>query len=125
MKNDNLKFKNLSRRSGILKFCILIFIFLILSNVALADTQGQNQIFNITRGEGRQLKELVGIIQNHVGHPLKVEIIPPDFHRPERGALSIEKAKKLIGYNPKYSLEQGVQKYYQLFKQFYTNDTKT
>ena len=84
----------------------------------------ENQIFNITRGEGRQVKELVDIIQNLIGHQLKVEIIQPDFHRPERGALSIEKAKKLIGYNPKYSLEQGVEKYYKFFKQFYTDNAK-
>lgn len=81
--------------------------------------KAEGQIFNITRGEGRQLKELVDIIQKLVGHPLKVEITPPDFHRPERGALSIEKARKLIGYNPQYSLEQGVEKYYKFLKQFY------
>ena len=36
-----------------------------------------------------------------------------DEKRPERGALDISKARKLLGYNPQYSLEDGVKEYYE------------
>ena len=38
---------------------------------------------------------------------------------PERGTLNISKAKKLIGYNPSYSLEDGYSKYISWYKGYY------
>ena len=40
---------------------------------------------------------------------------------PERGTLSIEKAKKLIGYNPEWNLEKGYQRYIDWYKNFFKN----
>ena len=37
---------------------------------------------------------------------------------PERGTLSIEKAKKLLGYKPQYSTENGFVKYINWYKDF-------
>ena len=38
---------------------------------------------------------------------------------PDRGTLSIEKAKSLLGYNPQYSLEDGYVDYINWYKDFY------
>jgi len=54
---------------------------------------------------------LEGIIPN-----LKTEIAPVDMKRPERGALDITKAKKLLGYDPQYSLEEGLKEYVEFVK---------
>ena len=35
---------------------------------------------------------------------------------PERGTLKIEKARKLIGYEPKFPLEKGLQRYIEWYK---------
>ena len=87
--------------------------------LATFNRKGENQIFNITRGEGRKIKELAEIIKKLVNRPLKIKITPPELYRPERGALSIKKAKKLLNYKPKYSLEEGMRVYYNFLKKFY------
>ncbi|HON55947.1 MAG TPA: GDP-mannose 4,6-dehydratase [bacterium] len=69
-----------------------------------------NQIFNITRGEGRTLKEFVDILKTIIPNIKTIET-EGDLFRPKRGALDISKARKLLGYEPKYSLEQGLKKY--------------
>jgi nucleoside-diphosphate-sugar epimerase len=75
-----------------------------------------NEVFNITRGEGRSLKELVEIIRQFIPQIKTVEK-PADVFRPERGALDISKARKLLGYDPKYSLEQGMREYFEYVKE--------
>jgi nucleoside-diphosphate-sugar epimerase len=43
---------------------------------------------------------------------------------PERGTLSVEKAKKMIGYNPQNPLEIGFSKYIEWYKSIFGSDTK-
>lgn len=69
-----------------------------------------NETFNLTRGEGRSLKELAAIIK-HLIPNIQVVEKKVEVYRPERGALDISKARKLLGYNPKYGLEEGMEKY--------------
>ena len=38
---------------------------------------------------------------------------------PKRGGLNINKAKKLIGYRPKYSIDKGYQRYINWYKNFF------
>jgi UDP-glucose 4-epimerase len=72
--------------------------------------QAIGETFNITRGEGRQLKELAEIISGLVPNVVIEETdIKP--YRPNRGALDITKARKILGYDPKFSLEEGMKKY--------------
>jgi nucleoside-diphosphate-sugar epimerase len=40
-----------------------------------------------------------------------------DVFRPKRGALAIEKARKLVGYDPQYSLEEGIQRYLDVYRE--------
>ena len=42
---------------------------------------------------------------------IPIEIEKQELYRPKRGALSISKARELLGFDPKYSLEDGVAKY--------------
>ena len=42
--------------------------------------------------------------------PVEVSTKTDDF-RPKRGALDVSKARSLLGYEPQYSLEAGVQEY--------------
>lgn len=73
------------------------------------------EIFNITRGEGRKISELADIIIRKFPH---IKITGSDLkpYRPNRGALSIKKANELLSYNPKNSLEEGIDKYYKFVK---------
>ncbi len=81
---------------------------------ALLSKNAINETFNITRGEGRSLRELANIIKNLVPSvEIKCQEISKNEKRPERGALNIEKAKKLLGFEPKFSLEEGMKKYHE------------
>ncbi|MEK6816145.1 MAG: NAD-dependent epimerase/dehydratase family protein, partial [Nanoarchaeota archaeon] len=80
--------------------------------LALLNPNAKNETFNLTNGQGRTLQELVDIIKVHVPE-VKILQAPPLPFRPLRGALDISKAKKLLGYNPKHSLELGIDKYIQ------------
>ena len=79
--------------------------------ILLSGIAGENGIYNITRGESRSLEELAKIIISVVGSgTIKKENRDESF--PLRGTLSIERAKEILGYKPKYNLEQGIIRYY-------------
>ncbi|MDO8669169.1 MAG: NAD-dependent epimerase/dehydratase family protein [Candidatus Buchananbacteria bacterium] len=78
--------------------------------LAALSPKAKNEVFNITRGEGRTLKELSDILRQYFPN-LKTIIKPADQTRPKRGALDITKARKILGYEPKYSLEDGIKEY--------------
>ncbi len=79
-----------------------------------------NEIFNITHGNGRSIKELINILEKNFSN-IDVKNKERDRLMPERGTLSIEKAKKLIGYNPEWNLEKGYQRYIDWYKNFFKN----
>ena len=93
------------------------FILVSKSEKALGET------FNITRGEGRKIKELAEIVSNLVPDTkvINSSIVP---YRPNRGALDISHAGELLNYKPKFNLEDGMQKYYSFIKSI-ENDLKS
>jgi len=74
------------------------------------DPAAANETFNLTRGEGRSLKELAAIIADLVPGTVTVER-PAGELRPERGGLDISRARRLLGYEPAPSLEDGMERY--------------
>jgi nucleoside-diphosphate-sugar epimerase len=80
----------------------------------------KNQIFNLTYGQGRMMRDLIKIIKKNFPS-IKVRFKKRDKLVPKRGGLNINKAKKLIGYKPKFSIDKGYQKYINWYKNFYKN----
>lgn len=73
------------------------------------------ETFNITRGEGRSIRELAEIIKTLIPETQITERnLKP--YRPNRGALNISKAREMLGYDPKYPLEKGLKQYYTFMK---------
>lgn len=72
--------------------------------------KGENEIFNITHGKAHTLLEYAQCLKKHFPD-LKYEIVERDGFRPKRGTLSIEKARALLGYEPQYSLQKGIDEY--------------
>ena len=85
--------------------------------LAAFSDNGKNEVFNITRGEGRCLEECVEIIKGYFPD-LKFEYREMRVDRAKRGALSINKAKDLLGYEPQFSLEEGIKKYIGFYQQY-------
>jgi nucleoside-diphosphate-sugar epimerase len=77
---------------------------------AIAAPEARNEIFNITAGQARSLADLIALIQDHFPE-VEVEFVERDALRPYRGTLSIDKARRLIGYDPATTLEDGLDRY--------------
>ena len=82
----------------------------------LENESSENQVFNITYGESRSIKDMIDIIEEHFPG-IEVQYLPKDKLMPARGTLCVDKAKKLIGYAPQYPLEKGIVKYINWYKE--------
>lgn len=69
-----------------------------------------NQIFNMTYGGSRSIQDLVSVVKENFP-AIRVESITRDQLMPFRGTLSVKKAKHVLGYMPKNTLEIGFAKY--------------
>lgn len=76
------------------------------------------EIFNITYGGARTINQMAEIVKEHFPD-IKIINNPRDGLMPERGTLSIEKAKRILGYSPEFPLEKGFVKYIEWYKDFY------
>jgi nucleoside-diphosphate-sugar epimerase len=77
--------------------------------------EGRNQIFNLTYGQGRSLNEMADILTAEFPS-IKRSYLERDALMPERGTLSVQKAKDLIGYQPKFPLEIGYRRYIEWYR---------
>jgi nucleoside-diphosphate-sugar epimerase len=76
----------------------------------IENENARNQIFNLTYGNSSSLGEMANILKSYFTD-VKISYLPKDKLVPDRGTLSVEKAKELIGYDPQYPLEKGFVKY--------------
>jgi nucleoside-diphosphate-sugar epimerase len=83
---------------------------------AIENPQARNEIFNMTAGKGRTLRDLVTLVLEHFPE-IEVEYVERDKLRPFRGALSVDKARELIGYDPKTELEDGLAQYVEWYRE--------
>ena len=84
--------------------------------LAIARDEAKNQTFNITYGGARSLNQMIEVMREQFPG-IQVTYHPRDKLMPERGTLSVEKAKRLLGYAPAYPLEKGFVRYIEWYKQ--------
>jgi UDP-glucose 4-epimerase len=70
-----------------------------------------NMTFNITKSHSVSLLEAAEMIVKIVGKGT-IECRDKDADFPSRGALNIDRAKVILGFDPKVDVEQGFQNYY-------------
>lgn len=75
----------------------------------------RNEIFNLTYGESRALADLVAVMEEHFPG-IEVQYAERDRLMPKRGTLSVEKARRLIGYRPENPIEVGFPKYIEWYR---------
>ena len=75
-----------------------------------------NQTFCLTAGAARTLKDLAEIVQGYI--PCEIHYGPPNPDKPSRGTMSVWKAKRLLGWKPKYHLESGMADYISWYRNF-------
>lgn len=77
--------------------------------LAATREEGIGETFNITHGKAHTLLEYVKELSKHFP-ALKYKIVEKDSFRPKRGTLSIDKAQRLLGYKPAFSLAEGIRR---------------
>ena len=70
-----------------------------------------NKTFNITKSHSVSLLEAAEMIVKIVGKGT-IEVRDKDADFPSRGALNIDRAKTILGYDPRVDVEQGFENYY-------------
>ncbi len=58
--------------------------------------------FNLGNGDGYSVKQVIDVSRQVTGHPIKSEMCPRRPGDPPRLIASADKAKKILGWNPKY-----------------------
>ena len=81
--------------------------------IRVSERPASNEVFNMTYGEARTVRELAHIVTQHFNG--SVEFVERDPLLPRRGTLSIKKAHRLLGYAPQHPLESGVPRYIQWY----------
>ena len=84
----------------------------------------RNETFNITYGESRSIGDLAEILQRNFGN-VNIKYEPKDRLTPDRGTLRIEKAMDLLGYKPRFSIDEGYPKYIQWYKNMWQSLDKS
>jgi UDP-glucuronate 4-epimerase len=76
------------------------------------------EVFNLARGESQNLIDFVIEIENNTKKAVK-EFFPLQQGDVLITSADITKAKKLLGYNPKKSLKEGVKEFVEWYKEYY------
>jgi len=66
------------------------------------------EVMNIGRGEPVRLRDFIDIIQELVGTAAQLDVVPTPASEPPLTYASIEKAHRLLGYNPRTSIREGL-----------------
>jgi nucleoside-diphosphate-sugar epimerase/ribosomal protein S18 acetylase RimI-like enzyme len=85
----------------------------------LEQEHAKNQTFNLTYGQSRSTAEMADILRLHFPEA-RIKYLPKDRLTPSRGTLSVEKARRLIGYEPQCPLEKGFVDYIDWYKSIWS-----
>ncbi len=78
------------------------------------DYQGHFDVFNIGTSDPQSMREWFGAIEKYMGKPVPYEIVEVDKGDVAASA-DISKAKKLLGYEPKATLDEAVKRQVEVF----------
>mmetsp|Transcript_2709 Transcript_2709/g.4052 ORF Transcript_2709/g.4052 Transcript_2709/m.4052 type:complete len:369 (+) Transcript_2709:180-1286(+) len=74
------------------------------------------QIYNLGRGEPTHLSHFINLVEKNVGKKANIRICPEQPGDVPRTCADISKARKLLGYDPKVSFEEGISLTVQWYK---------
>jgi nucleoside-diphosphate-sugar epimerase len=86
--------------------------------IKAAVSEVANTSFNITAGNATSLRTLAETIIDITGSQSELQDTGNHKLYPMRGTLDISRAKDLLEYQPKFSLRQGLESYYDWIRQY-------
>ena len=111
--NNALKGKTLEVRDSMVDFT---YVDDVVDGIIRAALKAQSNTFNLSSGRGTKISEIAEHISDKLVFGTEINHIAEEDWRPVRGALNIEKAWKHFGYKPKYTLEKGLNTYFEYLK---------
>lgn len=75
------------------------------------------EVINLGRGEPVHLKEFVRVLEELAGRPSDLVPEPKEAADVESTFARIDKARRLLGYEPRYSLREGVERFWSWYQQ--------
>jgi UDP-glucuronate 4-epimerase len=87
--------------------------------VAAIQSNIKNEIINLGKGDPDELGEMISLIEKHMGEKVKKNLLPMQLGDVMVTYADISKAKRLLNYNPKISLDKGIEKFVKWFKEYY------
>jgi UDP-glucuronate 4-epimerase len=74
------------------------------------------EVFNLGESETTSLKDLVNLLEKSIGKKAIIDSLPMQLGDVPRTYASIDKSKKILAYNPKTKIKDGVPKFIEWYK---------
>lgn len=87
--------------------------------IASIDKNFSEEIFNLGCGRQEELMEYVKIVEESVGKEAAKEFLPMQPGDVRASLADISKAKKMLGYEPKTTIKEGVPKFVKWYRRYY------
>jgi len=84
----------------------------------IENPNSKNEIFNLTFGQARSINDLLDILKKSFPSTT-IKKISRDKFMPKRGTLSIEKAKSIINFSPRWSIDKAYPEYIKWYLDFF------
>lgn len=68
------------------------------------------QIYNLGNGSPVSLSSFIGLVEESVGTPAKIRVMPEQPGDVPRTCADISKARSMLGYNPRVAFSDGIRK---------------
>jgi UDP-glucuronate 4-epimerase len=78
------------------------------------------EIFNLGSGQSIELEKIICLIENNLGIKANKKYIPMQPGDLSETWANIEKAKKLLNYRPKITIDEGINRFIDWYKQYYS-----
>jgi UDP-glucuronate 4-epimerase len=79
-------------------------------NLILDGQSFKNEVFNLCYGNGRKVSEMIEILEDHLGKKAIIQYEEKSYEDMNSTMANTTKANQILGFNPKYSLEEGIKK---------------
>ncbi|MBI4559089.1 MAG: GDP-mannose 4,6-dehydratase [Candidatus Hydrogenedentes bacterium] len=85
--------------------------------IQAVDTPFRYEIFNFGENSTTSLKDLIALLAKHLGKEPVIEQLPDQPGDVPITYANIDKAKRLLGYNPQFSLDEGIRRFVEWYRE--------
>jgi UDP-glucuronate 4-epimerase len=80
------------------------------------NTDFNYEIFNLGNSNPTNLSHLISLIEKNLGKSAKVKYLPEQPGDPSITFADISKSKRMLNYNPKIKIEEGIKRFVECYK---------